>query len=655
LELAGEMIVRLDGLPFPDGSPHDADVLRYDSVRLFVSHARAVAPPFSLTRDNVGAVAMICAALEGSPLAIELAARLVRVLPPADILKMLGDRLALLVDRGRSAPPRQRDLRSAIRWSYELLSADEQKLFRRLAVLAGHFTLDDVAAICPELPKSMCFRLLVGLEAKSLAESVRESETVGRFRLLESVRLFAAEELANNSDESPATHDALITRLLALADPLVGTSRFYVTPTRLTPVENRLKMLEYVARWAAEHDDPRHLLLTVVLGRCWAQLGRARAAYDMLKVAIGSSGGSVPGRSAALGHAVVLALFHGDSEAARRWADEAVQLAEGEPPVMLARALTAQSWVSAADRDHDAEYSLARRVVQTLRHTAGPMDLALALHNAALAALRRGAIENASDMLNDALLIHETTSTDSLPPEWRHTAAMLALAGGNHDTAETNARAALTSLAGPRLPPAPALPSLLGGMAVVAARKGDSLRTLRLAAGAAAIRDTVGVMDPDIWLTRIVADECSCAAALLGETAAAQAHVEGTKATPEDLVTYAITDVWKDASEQTASTPLTAQQQRVAALVADGLTNRKIASDLHVSISTVDTHLRHIRERLNIRSRAQIIAWVLEGRNGRQNRSCVYPRNAEEPQISRLAQPAIALDFAQGWPWFPAS
>ena len=121
---------------------------QYEAVRLFVERARAVKADFSVTNENAPAVAEICARLDGLPLAIELAAARVRVLPPQKMLERLGNRLKLLKGGRATCPTRQQTLRGAIDWSHDLLEEDEKTLFGRLSVFAGGRTLEAIEEIC---------------------------------------------------------------------------------------------------------------------------------------------------------------------------------------------------------------------------------------------------------------------------------------------------------------------------------------------------------------------------------------------------------------------------------------------------------------------------------------------------------------------------
>ena len=168
----------------------DADT---DSVRLYVERARAELPDFELTDANANAVARICRALDGLPLAIELAAARVRVLGPEGTAKRLGERLSLLTRSAPDLPERQRSLRATIDWSYRLLDDPAAHVFRALSVFAGGATLDAVEAVADagtDVPTALEALLDSGL----VTHEAPEGEP--RFGMLETIREFAAVQLA---------------------------------------------------------------------------------------------------------------------------------------------------------------------------------------------------------------------------------------------------------------------------------------------------------------------------------------------------------------------------------------------------------------------------------------------------------------------------
>ena len=144
--MPGEHEYSLAPLPLPGArtSLDPAQALEYPAVRLFVERAREVSPSFQLTAETIGDVLAICHRLDGLPLAIELAAARIKVLTPTALLERLGNRLQILRGGSRALPDRQKTMRDAIAWSYDLLGPDQAEVFRALGVFAGGFTLEAV-------------------------------------------------------------------------------------------------------------------------------------------------------------------------------------------------------------------------------------------------------------------------------------------------------------------------------------------------------------------------------------------------------------------------------------------------------------------------------------------------------------------------------
>ena len=190
-------------VPPSDGPRDAADLASFEAAQLFADRAAAARSGFAITERNAMAVAAICRALDGVPLAIELAAARVTVLSAEQIAARLGDRFTLLGAGDRTAPPRQRTLRATIDWSHDLLSAAEQTLLRRLSVFSG-WSLEMAEQICADdrLPTEDVVGLVSGLVDKSLL--VVEPEVLGqaRYRMLDSIRAYAAQRLAEAGESA---------------------------------------------------------------------------------------------------------------------------------------------------------------------------------------------------------------------------------------------------------------------------------------------------------------------------------------------------------------------------------------------------------------------------------------------------------------------
>ncbi len=221
LRLYGEHEFPVPPLSLPDtGSlPPVEHLTRYEAVRLFVDRARAIRPDFSLTEENAPAVIEICSRLDGLPLAVELAAARIKLLSPQAMLSRLDNRLKLLTGGARNLPERQRTLRNAIAWSYEMLDEGEETLFARLAVFSGGSTLEGIEAVCD--PRGdLAVDALEGVSSLLDKSLLRQEEGQGaepRFMMLETIREFALEKF-EESDDSESIKGAHAEYFLALAE-----------------------------------------------------------------------------------------------------------------------------------------------------------------------------------------------------------------------------------------------------------------------------------------------------------------------------------------------------------------------------------------------------------------------------------------------------
>lgn len=247
LKIAGEMVYPVPTLsvPTPDeiaSRPTPQQLLRHEAVRLFVDRARAVRPDFELDAANLGAVAAICQALDGIPLALELAAARVRTLAVQAIATRLSDRFRLLKTEDQTVLPRQRTLRALIDWSHDLLSEPERVLFERLAVFAGGWSLEAAEAVAAGdgLDEADVMDLLAHLVEKSLVGMTADG---ARYAMLETVRAYAAEKLAASGQEA-ATRRRHALHFLQFAEQ---------TPRKLTGPEQ--------AQWLQCLDAERENLL----------------------------------------------------------------------------------------------------------------------------------------------------------------------------------------------------------------------------------------------------------------------------------------------------------------------------------------------------------------------------------------------------------
>lgn len=224
LRVRGEQQVVLAPLPVPPVPPITApleieDLRTYPALALFLARAQETSPDFALDAGNAAAVAQICAALDGLPLALELAAVRIRVLPPAAMLARLHERLAWLVGGPEDLPAHQQTLAGALAWSYDLLSSDQQLLFRRLSAFAGGFTLAAAEAICANLGglDTDTLSAITDLNEWSLVYRISEPATEPRYAMLEIIHEHAASCL-EESGEAAQLRCAHLEFYLSLAE-----------------------------------------------------------------------------------------------------------------------------------------------------------------------------------------------------------------------------------------------------------------------------------------------------------------------------------------------------------------------------------------------------------------------------------------------------
>jgi predicted ATPase/DNA-binding CsgD family transcriptional regulator len=275
-------------LPDPIHLPAHEELLHYAAVAFFVQRAQMVKPQFVLSEDNAAAVAQICIRLDGLPLALELAAARSKLLPPQALLGRLNHRLAVLTGGRHDAPTRQQTLRDTIRWSYDLLNAEEQRCFRRLAIFVGGCTLVAAEAVCSaaadlSLP---AIDLVASLLDKSLLQQSDRDGDEPRLLMLETIREYALERLVD-SGELEATQEMHALYYLALAEqgePELFGHQQRLWMDRLTwDAENFRAALQ----WSQTHHRKEQLLrLAGNLGHFWYMCGRFSEALLWIETAL---------------------------------------------------------------------------------------------------------------------------------------------------------------------------------------------------------------------------------------------------------------------------------------------------------------------------------------------------------------------------------
>jgi predicted ATPase/DNA-binding XRE family transcriptional regulator len=343
LHVRGEQVYPLSPLPVAasDQVPIVEELAHVPAIALFVERASAMQPAFALTEDNAAAVAAVCRRLDGLPLAIELAAARVTVLQPAALLARLEQRLPLLTGGGHDLPARQRTMRDAIAWSYDLLPPDAQALFRRLAVFAGGFTLTTAEAVAGTDGAHPVLDGVVTLVEQSLLRQVSSSDVEPRYLMLETVREFGLERLvvAGEDDDARQRHADYFLRR---SDRLARGPQMLQSLVNLTGVAAEHDNVRLALDWFDDRGDIDALLrLSPMLYGLWFQRGLYREARQWVEQALARSTHTASvARGEALVAAGFMAAFQGDHTRADMFVDQGLALArELDDPVLIGDAL----------------------------------------------------------------------------------------------------------------------------------------------------------------------------------------------------------------------------------------------------------------------------------------------------------------------------
>jgi predicted ATPase/DNA-binding CsgD family transcriptional regulator len=284
LGLAGEARYRLPPLALPGpGDPAGSE-----AVTLFTDRARQADAVFALTGESPALVAQIVARLDGMPLAIELAAARTEALGLPQLLVRLDHRFTLLTTGDRTASPRQRSLAATVDWSYQLLSEDEQQVFRRLAVFPGPFTLEAAQAVTGAAAEPAVLHLV---DCSLLTPPRAGPDSRARYLMLETLRAYGLQRLAD-AGERPDADAALARYALQVAEQAAAglqASGGEVAAARWLDAEDATT--QQALTWALEHDPGTALHLAIALAPWWLLRGRSEAGYTVLRAAVGQAVG----------------------------------------------------------------------------------------------------------------------------------------------------------------------------------------------------------------------------------------------------------------------------------------------------------------------------------------------------------------------------
>ncbi|WP_262703118.1 MULTISPECIES: ATP-binding protein [Streptomyces] len=608
LRLPGEAVFSVTGLATPLGDGHAAlaGCLRSYAVRLFLDRARAVVPGFQLTEANAAQIGEICRRLDGLPLPIEMAARLTGVFPLSEIVARLDDPLSLLTSGWRLADDRHQSLRASLEWGYDLLSPPEQSLFRKLSVLPGGFGADEAATLVGHADEASDVPdLLVALRAKSLIVPCAEQDGPARFRLLECIRSHGHERLVAEKEDT-AAYERMTAWLTTLSAPL--QEQAVVHPATLRRLAEERGNLEHLLRRLDDDTDERQHLLAGALAAVELSRGPSEDAAQLVSDVLSRTPEASRYSSIALEGMAAFAAWRGDLGTALRHSGRAVEVERGyDRHPLLGRLLLLRSALLAmANEREDAVTDLKERF-RISHHLHDETLTALCRSGLAWHQLQDGDLRSAERTIAEALPLLRTR----IPPRQLRmtlvTAGMVALEQGDLPAAEAYFAESLRSCTDHLREAVVAIE----GLAVTAARAYQFGKGLQLIEAATRIGGGTS-WGGSWWRERI---QTARAAALKGLTTSRvdAALTAGKLMRHRHVLSIALGSESNGTPIGTAvDTPLSRREQDVVTLVVQGLSNRQMAARMHVSVRTVETHLRHIRTTLGLRSRAHIAAWAAE-------------------------------------------
>ena len=504
LGLTGEKAWRVPSMPTPDADRSIVvdELQRVEIVQLLVQRVDAARPGFRLTEETAPAAARICARLDGIPLAVELAAARTRTMSLSEIDGHLDDRFQFLTSGSRTALPRQRTLEATLDWSHDLLTDSERRLFRRLSVFRGGFTLDSARVVSASRGGAGEERAFVttlsGLVDKSLVIRVEAAAESTRYTMLETIREYAAAR-SKLAGEAKLTHGRHAAWFCRLGDEVQRGLRSSHQGDWFARIDEDLDNLRACLEWTLQHSPRRTLQLAVALERYWIANNRGDGRY-WLDRALDASSGRDDLRASGLFVASLLATFQGDIDEGWRRGSECLALArELGSDLFIGQACSALAIAKGLGRTGEWQSELRRLLEEGEPHIRAANNVsalqrflnnrAFQLHIAGWSAEARPIAEEAltlSRTLGDAFALHITAAT----------VAEIAFALGDTQIAVERWREILTVAA--EIHSHYGAQEALFNLANVELQAGEPLRCLRLLAGATELQKRMSVFDANV-------------------------------------------------------------------------------------------------------------------------------------------------------------
>jgi predicted ATPase/DNA-binding CsgD family transcriptional regulator len=597
LGVSGETVWRLDPL-----APEDAH-------RLFVERARQRRPEFLPDEDTEVTIRTLCERLDRLPLAIELAAARTSAMSPREILAGLEARLDELGAVRRQSPAHHRSVRAAVEWSHQLLDPIEQEAFRHLAVFVGGFDAEAAKAVAPGLSLEVLARLV----DKSVVTVVAGSRGRTRYRMLETVREYAHELLAA-AGELDVARQRHFRHFLSLANETREASEtggaYSVWPPRSTGAHEFVDELEAdygnvraALEWAADADPCAGLELLSGMMDLFLVLGQADG-RRLAEVVLERCPVRDRNRANVQISAGALAWWTGDPQTARRTLAEARQLSAelGE------RAFEGWAWIfeglvevfGGSAQKARRNFEEGQRLCRELGVRAGEARSTAAI---GLTFMLENDGARAQTLVEEALQLAVAVD-DGFGQGQCHTyLGMIAQSSADERAATSHYRSAVACLRPYR--DVTLLPNSLVGQALVLARR-DPATALRVAAAASAVRARVGGEFPPLVRARVDEVRGVGEAALGAE--AGRVWKEGFRLGLDEAIALAFGGAPRP--RPVSADGLSEREREVARLAAEGLSNKEIAARLHVSVRTVESHIRHTLTKAGLVNRTQLANWI---------------------------------------------
>jgi predicted ATPase len=409
LDVPGEHVLVIDPLPVPQASMNAAEAAATPSLALFIDRARGARADFALTDDNRSALIELCRALEGLPLAIEIAASRIRTYSPTEMCAALAERFDLLTRQGQRGARygRHASLQTTIEWSWHLLSGTQQQFFATLSVFRGGWTAAAVEAVCETGDARGPLEALV---SASLLRAEADASGVTRFSMLDTLREFAQERLDSDARKLRARHRAYFLQVTRQAATAVGSI-----------ADREFPNLKQALITAAEDAEPGYALdLSVALRPYWEAHGTLPDELRLLKQAVASCPSDEPTLHAGLNLLAQLTLTAGDTEQARDYAQRALKEA-GSEPARRAAALVILARVNWERDQHDKAVAGSLDEALALAAAAGVAEVeADALRVKATVALKHGSMHADHRAANTLFERAEALYRQVNQPRWAH-------------------------------------------------------------------------------------------------------------------------------------------------------------------------------------------------------------------------------------------